>query len=605
VTFTLRNYQQEALIDIRRRFAAGDTRVPIVMATGLGKTQVFTAFIDEWLEEHPGQRVLGIAHTDELIGQMLKRMRQVSPRRRIGRVQGQQHNDVLAEIIASSRQTLASEKRRAQIKRVGLIVIDECHHAVRSNTYGRILEHFGAFDEGQKHVSVLGVTATLARSDKAKLSSVWQDCTFVRDILFGIRNGYLLDVRGERIIVPDLDMSRVRTSAGDFRESDLADELERTFAPEIIAEKYRELAAGRRGIAFWPLVETAFHGAKAFDDAGIRSAVIHGGTPKPERRELLQRYRLPFSHPEAIETMHNAMVLTEGFDLDPEPGAEPLDVVVVARPTKSAGLYQQCAGRGLRPHLAIAPELRSKALILDVTGAGAHGLRSLIDLSPERALKENPDNPDMSLAELDDWLQEQLDADAEEARAGGSYMFESDEYRGQTATVAFDPLGRDKVWGRTPSGHYYISAGSVGYVFLAPSLAADADPGTYDVVVCSKVNYLGRDGIAPWQRGTEHVGLPLEMALNWGEDIAVQVGGAGTLTLNKRKATWRKAAPTDAQLKLAAARRVPVTREENGVEVALTKGELSEALDDAQAARRIDPLVSRATAVLAQRVASE
>jgi superfamily II DNA or RNA helicase len=601
VSFHLRDYQREALDDIAKRFAGGDTRVPIVMATGLGKTQVFTAYIDQWLDEHPGQRVLGIAHTDELISQMLKRMRQVSPRRRIGRVQGQQHNDVLAEIIASSRQTLASEKRRAQIKRVGLIVIDECHHAVRTNTYGRILEHYGAFDDGQRHVQVLGVTATLARSDKAKLSSVWQDCTFVRDILFGIRNGYLLDVRGERIIVPDLDMSRVRTSAGDYRESDLADELERTFAPEIIAEKYRELAAGRRGIAFWPLVETAFHGAKAFDDAGIRSATIHGGTPKAERRELLQRYRLPFSHPEAIETMHNAMVLTEGFDLDPEPGAEPLDVCVVARPTKSAGLYQQMAGRALRPHLAIAPDQRNKALILDVTGAGAHGLRSLIDLSPERVLKQNPDDPDASLLELDDWLQEQLEQEAEEQRAGGTYMFDSDEYRGATATVAFDPLGRDKVWGQTPSGHYYIKAGTVGFVFLAPSLQEDADPGTYDVVVCSNASWVGRDGVQPWQRGTEHVGLPLEMALNWGEDVAVQIGGPGTLTLNKRKATWRRTPPTEAQLKLAGARKVATTRTENGVEIPLTKGELSEALDETMAARRIDPLVARATALLASR----
>jgi superfamily II DNA or RNA helicase len=55
---------------------------------------------------------------------------------------------------------------------------------------------------------VAGFTATLARGDKGKLSSVWEDCTFRRDILFGIRRGYLLDVRGERVVVPDLDLSQ-------------------------------------------------------------------------------------------------------------------------------------------------------------------------------------------------------------------------------------------------------------------------------------------------------------------------------------------------------------------------------------------------------------
>lgn len=606
MSFTLRDYQTEAIDHVLGRWAGGDVRVPIVLATGLGKTQIFTSLIDTWLEANPGRRALVIAHTDELIDQAARRMRQVAPRRRVGIVKGA-WNETLAEIIVSSRQTLASKGRRDQLRHVGLIVIDECHHAVRSNTYGRILEHFGAFDD-KPAVHVLGVTATLSRSDKAKLSSVWQAALFSRDILFGIRRGYLLDVRGERVIVPDLDLSRVRISGGDYSERDLGNELERTFAPEVIAKEYARLACHefggsadesdapryRRGIAFWPLVDIAHSGADAFNAEGIRSAVVSGVTPKVERRALLQRFHLPLAHPEAIDVMHNAMVLTEGFD---EPTA---DVVVIARPTRSAGLYQQMVGRVLRPNLELPPEQRGKALILDVHGVGEdHGLRSLIDLSPERPLKVNPDDPDASLLEIDEWLQEQIDEDLEDARAGASFTFESDEYRGETKTIAFDPLGRDKVWGATPAGHHYIKAGTVGFVFLAPSL--EGDPGTYDVVTCSAASYAGRDGVIPWVRGTEHTGLPLEMALNWGEDLAVQIGGPGTLTLNKRKSGWRKQAPSEAQLKLAYARKIPgVSKAEDGtITTELTKGELSEALDAQQAARRIDPIVAMVTAHVA------
>jgi superfamily II DNA or RNA helicase len=615
--FKLRDYQREAVDHVLSRWNNGDVRVPIVLATGLGKTQIFTTLIDEWLAANPGRRALVIAHTDELIEQAAKRMRQVAPGRRVGIVKAAR-NEVLAEIVVSSRQTLATTKRRSQINHVGLIVIDECHHAVRHNTYGKILEHFGAFDEsvgigerrnGQNVINVLGVTATLARSDKAKLSTVWQSATFSRDILFGIRRGYLLDVRGERITVPDLDLSRVRISGGDYSDGSLGEELERTFAPEVIAESYAKLARHpgadvplgpqyRRGIAFWPLVAVAQHGADAFNDVGIRSAMICGETPKPERRALLQRFHLPLAHPEAIDVMHNAMVLTEGFD---EPTA---DVVVIARPTKSAPLFQQMVGRVLRPNLEIPPEQREKALILDVAGAGQdHGLRTLIDLSPERNLQINPNDPDASLLELDEYLDATL-AELEEQRVGAAFSFEgAEEYRGETVSVAFDPLGRDKVWGSTPAGYHFVSAGGTAYVFLAPSVYGD--PGTYDVVLCSKNNYV-RDGVAPWQRGTEHQGLPLEMALNWAEDVAVQVGGPGALTLAKRKSAWRKADPTEAQMKMAFRLHIPgVNHVFDHYETQMSKGELSEAIDAVHAARRIDPLVAAVMAVKAMHDESE
>jgi superfamily II DNA or RNA helicase len=310
MTLKLRSYQVQAITAIKAREEPG-ARVPLVLATGLGKTVIFTSYVTDWLDRNAGRRALILVHTDELAEQALAKMRQVAPHRRAGMVKAGR-NDVHAEIIVSSRQTLGSARRREQIKRVGLIVIDEMHHCVRNNTYGRILEHFGVFDDtnpDQLSPFVLGVTATLARGDKAKLSTVWSEPAFTRDILYGIRHGYLLDVRGERVIVPDLDLSRVRVRAGDYNENDIADELDRTFAPEVIAQKYADVAAGRRGIAFWPLVDTAYHGEKAFLAAGIRSGTVHGSLPKPERRELLQRFRLPLEHSEAIDVMHNAMVL--------------------------------------------------------------------------------------------------------------------------------------------------------------------------------------------------------------------------------------------------------------------------------------------------------
>jgi hypothetical protein len=53
----LRDYQREAITDLLSRWDAGSTRVPMVLATGLGKTEIFTALESEWVGEVPGRDV--------------------------------------------------------------------------------------------------------------------------------------------------------------------------------------------------------------------------------------------------------------------------------------------------------------------------------------------------------------------------------------------------------------------------------------------------------------------------------------------------------------------------------------------------------------------
>lgn len=600
---TLRDYQREAIEYLQKAWAAGFTRPPAVLATGLGKTEIFTdpSLLDPFLTA--GKRVLIIAHTDELIDQAAKKARRNNPGRTVGIVKAAM-NQTYAQIIVSSRQTLGhptgGPRRLAALRNVGLIVIDEAHHALRTNSYGKILEHFGCFDDDATAPVVAGFTATLARGDKEKLSTVWQTPEievwekregstfkrrttrkeiFRRDILFGIRRGYLLDVVGKRIVVPDMDLSKVRQSGGDYQDNALAEELERTFAPEVAAENYLKYAADergemRKGIAFWPLVATAEHGARAFNEAGIRSEVIHGQLDKPTRRAVLHRL-----HTGETRVVHGVGVLTEGFD---EPT---VDVVVIARPTRSAPLFQQMVGRVLRPNLTLPPAERGKALLLDVVGAGAaHDLRSLIDLSPERPLRRDP-NEELSLAELDDML---LLGQETEGTGNAVVEFEEEVYRGETAVKDFDPLGREKLWAQTPGGTWFMSAGSAAYAVLVPSVAGE--PAHYDVVLMSKQ----QRGVKPWAKATEYVDLPMDMALGWAEDLAIEVGGSGTKTLTSRKSAWRKEGPTAGQLRMAGALQIDPR--------GMTKGELSERIDAVQAERRIDPLVAGVLAAAARAV---
>jgi ATP-dependent helicase IRC3 len=569
---TLREYQREMVAYYHQQWDLGLIRVPGVAATGLGKTEVLTdpTLLDRFLDA--GKRVLIIAHTDELIQQAAQKARRNNPTRKVGIVKAEQ-NEYWAQIVVSSRQTLGhptgGPKRLAALRNVGLIIIDECHHALRTNSYGKILEYFGCFGNEAPHnygnVMVAGFTATLARGDKEKLSTVWQEPAggiFRRDILFGIRRGFLLDVSGKRVVVDGLDMKNVRQSGGDYRDSDIAEELERTFAPEVVAAAYLEHAGNRKGIAFWPLVETAEHGAKAFNEAGIRSEVIHGELPKMERRAMLARL-----HSGETRVIHGVGVLTEGFD---EPTC---DVVVVARPTRSAPLYQQMVGRVLRPDLTLPPAERGKALILDVVGAGAnHDLRSLVDLAPERDLSEVAEE-DRSLLEMEDeWI---LALQEEERTQERGAEHAAEDYSGPASIQDFDPLGRDKLWSKTGGGTWFMSTGGGSYVFLIDTLTGQ--PGHYDVVLCSTFTVQG------WAQPTEYIDLPLDMALGWAEDVAVEAGGAGSKSFTGRTSRWRNAAATEGQKGWLMRR--GLWRD------GMTKGEAAELRDRLEAGWRIDPLV--------------
>lgn len=172
------------------------------------------------------------------------------------------------------------------------------------------------------------------------------------------------DIRAVQVKL-DTDFSGVRTHHGDFADGDLADELLAADAPDVVARAFVEHARDRRGLLFAPTVAAA----EAFSDAlvarGIRSEWLSGETPKDERRDTLARLRTG-----ETRVVSNCAVLIEGFD---EPG---IDVIVMARPTKSRPLYVQCVGRGTRKYPG-----KDDLLVLDLAGTAArHSLISTATL---------------------------------------------------------------------------------------------------------------------------------------------------------------------------------------------------------------------------------
>ena len=534
----LRPYQSDAIAAVFDAWESGMRRPAVVLPTGAGKTVVFARLIKEhvrteqWTGQQYGRRVMVLVHRDELADQAIAKIRAIAPELNVGKVKASS-NEITADVMVCSVQTLASQKRRNDLLLltrthgdVGLIITDECHHGA-APTYKKI---YAAFPDALN----LGVTATLQRGDGVGLGSVWDDVVYSRSVLWMIKERHLADIRMKNVDIGGLDLSDVKRSRGDFQSGDLGRALEDSDMADKLPAAYTEHAGNRPGVVFTPTVETAQQVAGSFNRAGIRTAVIHGETPREDRLRIFEDYRTG-----RVQVLANCMVLTEGFD------APWASCAVIARPTQSAPLYTQMVGRVLRPYPG-----KADALVLNVAGDGQR-LCTLVDLAPGEVTTLDPDET----------LEEAADREGKER---GSIA-------GELKFKDVDAFAANKmVWLTTPAGVLFVPCGETT-VFLWPD---KAQPGLWDVCRTSKSD-------RKWRR-TEHTGMDLGSAMAWGEATAEDYG-----TLNAgKKASWRRGPATEAQLGLAATLRIPGHEQ-------MDKSQLSDAISLAFAAQTFDRFVGR------------
>jgi superfamily II DNA or RNA helicase len=377
----LRPYQAKALDVICAHFPDHsrdvDTprRIAAVLPTGAGKTVIFAHLAKRWIEyEHEflklPARVLILVHRDELVTQAVDKLRQVAPGVPVGVVKAER-NDVDHDVIVASVQTLSRISRLSQLPQVGLVIVDECHHASATG-YRVVMEWMGCFNQGPQtgfSAVAVGFTATMARGDGRGLGDVWQEVVYRLDILDLIEQGHLADVAGRRVTVDGLTLENVAKRGGDYAPTSLSEALMSADAMRVTADAYEKYARDRSGIVFVPNVPAAHEFSEAFLDRGIVALPVYGGMDIRTRHGLIEDFKTG-----QIQVLINCMVLTEGFD------APIASCAVIARPTLSAALYVQMVGRVLRPYPG-----KTDALVLDVAGASEmHQLATLADLSSRR-----------------------------------------------------------------------------------------------------------------------------------------------------------------------------------------------------------------------------
>jgi superfamily II DNA or RNA helicase len=574
-SINLRDYQEECLVSIATLQSEGDNRLIAQLATGLGKTVIFSA-----QTMRTNAPTLILAHRDELLTQAIAKLRLVWPEADIGRVQANA-NETGHQITVSSVQTLYREKRFKEAfpdpAWLKLVITDEAHH-VFAPSYKMIYERLGLMERNPLAPLHLGVTATPIRGDKASLGEVFDRFAYKMGIKEGIARGYLCDLAGYVLTLSNENMADVHIKGGDYDQDELAEAVVNVARTEAIVNCWLDKAkletqegtSYRQTVVFCVNILHAQQVAETFSASGIRADVVYDGLDKAKRRQILADFE-----DGKITVLCNCMILAEGWDC-PETSC-----VVMARPTKNKSLYIQCVGRGTRP---FPQGGKRNCLIIDVADISSkvsvHYRAETLDKALELRQTNAPLNQEDALLKE---VQSVLDLLEEKLPGEGKTIKGKNAKEGSV----FDPFA-DPTEGRANKLSW--ATGATGLTLPLPKKVENSRhylvvkrrrDYLWDVVHIRQERVENTGGFPQWKTTGEkfvnEFGLPdqvsaLSKAERYAKDICPEVG-----KLRAKDASWKttEAPASLAQLQLLQKKKLPITI--NGKPV--TKVEASAMLD--------------------------
>ena len=356
----LREYQQRAIDQLYSWFEAGNKGNPcLVLPTGSGKSHIVAALCKDALQNWPETRVLMLTHVKELIEQNAEKMRLHWPGAPMGIYSASLRKKQLGEPITfAGIQSVRS--KASELGHIDICIIDECHlvnHKAEGG-YRKLLADLKAINPALR---VVGLTATpyrlghgLITDDPAMFDALIEPVS-IEELVY---KGYLATLRS-KITKAKLDTTGVHKRGGEFIESELQAAVDTDDNNYKVVREVIELAGDRKAWLFFCTgVKHARNVAEALRQHGIAADCVTGETPKKDRERMLTDFKAG-----RIRALTNANVLTTGFDY-PD-----IDLIAMLRPTMSASLYVQMAGRGLRPK-----SHTDHCLVLDFAGVVAtHG----------------------------------------------------------------------------------------------------------------------------------------------------------------------------------------------------------------------------------------
>jgi DNA repair protein RadD len=369
----LREYQQRAIDQLYAWFEEHETGNPcLVLPTGSGKSWIVAALCRDVVRRWDA-RILMLTHQKELIEQNAEKLKMIWPGAPLGIYSASVGRKELGEPITFAG--IQSVRSKAQLLgHIDLIVIDECHLVShkQEGSYRLLIDALTVINPA---VRVVGLTATPYRlghgliTDAPALFDALIEPVSIDEL---IHLGYLATLRS-KVTEAHLDTSGVAKRGGEFVESDLQKAVDHDDINAAIVDEVIRLAGDRRSWLFFCTgVEHAEHIRDCLIDRGIWAEAVTGSMGKTERARILNDFK-----DGTIQALTSMGVLTTGFD------APNTDLIAMLRPTMSASLYVQMAGRGMRPK-----EHTDHCLVLDFAGVvRQHGPITNVEPPPKKGEK--------------------------------------------------------------------------------------------------------------------------------------------------------------------------------------------------------------------------
>lgn len=334
---TLRDYQQQAVEDVRNAYRSCKSAPILALPTGGGKTVIFS-YITESATAR-GNKTLILVHRRELISQTSQTLTAL----------GVDHGVIAANwpttdapVQVASVQTLVRRLNKSDFY-PDLIIIDEAHHAV-AGTWAQILEHYDS-------AKLLGVTATPMRLDGKGLKDFFDQLILGPSVAELTQRGFLSPA--QCFSIPQrLDRKKLRKSRGDFVGEDVVQTLEDMMINGNAVKEYQKHCPGKPAVVFCMTIKHAEMMAEKFTKAGYRSAFLHSQVDPITRKELIEKLG-----DGRLDILTSVNVISEGTDIPVVTAA------ILLRPTESEAMYLQQVGRVLRP-----AEGKERAIIIDCVG---------------------------------------------------------------------------------------------------------------------------------------------------------------------------------------------------------------------------------------------
>lgn len=385
--------QQEALTALEKLQQDNKHKALLISATGTGKTYL-SAFA---VKKANPKRLLFLAHREQILKQACKTFAKIIPDIQYG-ILSANHKDFHKPYLFATINMLSKEENLTQFTptHFDYIIIDETHRAGASS-YLKILNYF-------QPQFLLGMTATPERTDGFDIYQL-----FDHNIAYEIR---LNQAMQENLLCPFhyFGITDITVDDQEINDNSTFNDLttDARVTHIINQSQYYGFSGERlRGLIFCSQIEEAQILSQKFNERGFNTIALSSKDSQETRTNAIHKLEQK-ERSTGLDYIFTVDIMNEGIDIPA------INQIIMLRPTKSAIIFVQQLGRGLRKY----PQ-KDYVVILDFIGNYQNNFMIPIALSGDTSY--NKDNIRHYVAE------------------GNRFIFGS-------STIHFDKVARQKIY---------------------------------------------------------------------------------------------------------------------------------------------------------------